>query len=171
MRNLLFKYRLRVLNLSRYLLQHHSDHFVDAWSAKSKIASLCTSFLTFSCFDPYLDQDQIERSVLRGDYAFQEYSVLNWIHHARAFRSHSSMLIDTDTDTSRLDCSIISLFHNYLKQFPSLRSVSSIPLAAKDDAAVLRVLDVCQKANIAVEEVRKIEDNAGKTENKLLLPL
>lgn len=142
------------------MLQHHSDHFVDAWDAKSRLATLCTTLLTFPCFSPCLDQTGIQRSVLKGDYAFQEYSVLNWIQHAKAFRSHGTMF--HDTDTTRLDGSILSLHHHYLEQFPALASESRIGTAAMVDTAVSRALNACQKANDLVDDVRWNEADPGK---------
>jgi len=142
-----------------YLLQHHSDHFVDAWDARSRLATLCTSFLTFPCFSPFLDPTDIQRSVLQGDYAFEEYCVLNWIHHAKAVRSRGTMLHDNVT---RLDGPILSLYRHYLQQFPTLTSESNIGAATMDKTAVSRALTACQKANDLVDDVRLNESDPGK---------
>ena len=69
--------------MARYLLQPHGGCFVDANAAASNMALSCTSYLTFPCFDLFLDNSSIEESVRKGHYAFQEYATLNWIQHAR----------------------------------------------------------------------------------------
>ena len=70
-----------VLKWRSFLLQHHSSFFINPNAANLRLARLCTSYLTFSCFDPYLDSLSVKHSVERGEYAFQEYATFNWIHH------------------------------------------------------------------------------------------
>lgn len=64
-----------------------------------------------------------------------------------------------DTDTTRLDGSILSLYHHYLEQFPALASESRIGTAPMD---VSRALNACQKANDLVDDVRWNEADPGK---------
>ena len=45
------------------------------------MATICTSYLTFKCFHPEMTDDQQLECVFRGDFAFQEYAVSNWLHH------------------------------------------------------------------------------------------
>ena len=70
-----------VLKWRSFLLQHHSNYFINSNAANFKVARLCTSYLTFRCFDPYLDSLSIKQSVELGEYAFQEYATFSWIHH------------------------------------------------------------------------------------------
>ena len=70
-----------VLKWRSFLLQHHSNHFINSNAANLRLARLCTSYLTFRCFDPYLDSSSIKKSVELGEYAFQEYATFSWIHH------------------------------------------------------------------------------------------
>ena len=143
-----------------YLLQHHSDHFVYIWDARSKLATLCTSFLTFPCFNPCLDQTDIKNSVLKGDYAFQEYSVLNWIHHTNIIWSHGK--IPRDIDTVRLGRSILALYRHYLEQIPMLTSGLSNGAVGTYEASVSTALNVCQDANDLVDDVRLGQADPGK---------
>ena len=142
------------------MLQHHSDHFVHVWDARSRLATLCTSFLTFPCFNPYLNQTDIQCSVLKGDYAFQGYFVLNWIHHAKVIRNH--VKLSRDTDTARLDGSILSLYRHYLEQLPTLASGLSNGAVATDEASVSRALNVCQDANDLLDGVRLNKADPGE---------
>jgi hypothetical protein len=45
------------------------------------MATLCTSYLTFDCFYPNMSDDELLECVQRGDFAFQEYAICNWLHH------------------------------------------------------------------------------------------
>ena len=72
---------ITVLKWRSFLLQHHSNYYINSNAANLRIARLCTSYLTFRCFDPYLDSLSIKQSVERGEYAFQEYATFSWIHH------------------------------------------------------------------------------------------
>jgi hypothetical protein len=45
------------------------------------MATLCTSYLTFNYFYPSMSDDELLECVHRGDFAFQEYAVCNWLHH------------------------------------------------------------------------------------------
>ena len=70
-----------VLKWCSFLLQHHSSYFINSNAANLRLARLCTSYLTFRCFDPYLDSLSIKHSVECGEFAFQEYATFSWIHH------------------------------------------------------------------------------------------
>ena len=49
------------------------------------MATLCTSYLTFKCFRPEMTDDEQLECIFRGDFAFQEYAVSNWLHHLQSF--------------------------------------------------------------------------------------
>ncbi|KAL9043378.1 MAG: hypothetical protein Q9214_003434, partial [Letrouitia sp. 1 TL-2023] len=99
-------------------------------------------------FRPHLDDAEIKDNVLRGDYAFQEYSVLNWIHHARDFLSQNSM--PNVINTKGLHDSISILYEHHLRQF-QMASNTSITIACNEKIAALAAL---QKANSSVEDIR-----------------
>jgi hypothetical protein len=44
------------------------------------------SYLTFPCFDPNLAEATIIDAIQRGDYAFQDYAVSNWVPHVQMLR-------------------------------------------------------------------------------------
>ncbi|TVY90811.1 Ankyrin [Lachnellula willkommii] len=64
-----------------YLLQHHSNYFIDLHQANFTMAKLCVTYLAFHCFDPNISDSEIQEYTETGDYAFQEYATCNWIHH------------------------------------------------------------------------------------------
>lgn len=54
--------------------------------ASYRLTDLCMSYLTFQCFDPNLDEATIIDAVRRGDYAFQDYAISNWVTHVQMLR-------------------------------------------------------------------------------------
>jgi hypothetical protein len=64
-----------------YLLQHHSNYFLNLDRANFTVAKLCVNYLTFPCFDPTLSDLSIQQYAKKGEYSFQEYATCNWIHH------------------------------------------------------------------------------------------
>ena len=99
---------------SSYLLQEHSGHFIDMGTAQLSIAQLCTSYMTFNCFDRGLDRSAIEDAVTRGDYSFQEYAIFNWIHHVD-YLVNREKLWSTDK-ISRIKDSLALLCTYHLKR-------------------------------------------------------
>jgi len=45
------------------------------------MATICTCYLAFDCFDPELAEGIFSARVLNGDLAFQEYAACNWLKH------------------------------------------------------------------------------------------
>ena len=117
------------------MLQHHSNHFISSAAAASRLALLCTSYLTFSCFDAHLDESDIKSFVQRGDYAFQEYATFNWIYH-----------VSSVSNKSGLRDSIRYLHKRHLQQFSRLDSHSNFEESAIDGNDVSAALEDCQKA-------------------------
>ena len=62
------------------------------------MATICTLYLTFNCFSPSILDDKLLECVLRGDFAFQEYAVCNWLHHLKYFLQGAE--IDTPASSS-----------------------------------------------------------------------
>ena len=83
------------------------------------MAQLCTSYLTFPCFDAQLDESNVRELVQRGDFAFLEYAAFNWIHHVKSV-----------LDTSTLRDSMTRLHQHNLQQFSALSSDSSFQESA-----------------------------------------
>ena len=52
-------------------------------SQNSRLTDLCLTYLTFDCLKSDLGDEQVEKSVFNGDYAFLEYAANNWLHHLR----------------------------------------------------------------------------------------
>ena len=97
-----------------FLLQHHSNYFINLNTANLRLAGLCTSYLTFKCFDPSLDRLSIKHSVTRGDYAFQEYATFNWIYHLGSLNCHE---LDSNRDEDlNLKHTLALLHQQYLKE-------------------------------------------------------
>ena len=104
----------KVLKWRSFLLQHHSSYFINSNAANLKLARLCTSYLTFRCFDPYLDSLSIKHAVERGEYAFQEYATFSWIHH---LGSLDCIELDTNRDeVLSLKHILTSLRRQYLEE-------------------------------------------------------
>jgi hypothetical protein len=80
-----FSSTLREADFYRYLWQYHSQYYIKSSIAKKTMATICTSYLTFKCFHPEMIADQQLECVFRGDFAFQEYAVSNWLHHLKSF--------------------------------------------------------------------------------------
>jgi len=59
---------------------------LNTYLASYKITDICMSYLSFPCFDLSLDGSTIIQAVQRGDYAFQDYAISNWIAHVQALR-------------------------------------------------------------------------------------
>ncbi|KAH7324015.1 ankyrin repeat-containing domain protein [Rhexocercosporidium sp. MPI-PUGE-AT-0058] len=74
-----------------YLWQYHSDHYIQASNAEVSIATLCTSYLTFDCFNPELAEDLFGARVKSGDFAFQEYAACNWFKHAKSIFNNADV--------------------------------------------------------------------------------
>ena len=119
-----------VLIWRSFLLQHHSSFFIDSNAANLRLARLCTSYLTFRCFDPYLDSLSIKHSVERGEYAFQEYATFSWIHHLESLDCNE---LDPDRDEElSLKHILASLRRQYLEEKPNTGLRSEDNTEAKD---------------------------------------
>lgn len=148
------------LKFSRYLLQHHSNHFVNSGSAKARLALLCTSYLTLPCFSPYLDRSDIEDSVSKGDYAFQEYAAFNWIHHVKDLADYGE--VATNVEMSSLKNAVVILYQRHLEQLATGNSDSSIQEFEITRHNILAVLDNCQKSYDMVDNICVPETESGK---------
>ena len=142
---------------SRYLLQHHSGHFVDHSGAQLRMALVCTSYLTLPCFSPYLDKSEIEASVYRGDYAFQEYAALNWIHHIKCLTQYR-----TNIDMSSLKNAVITLHQDHVKQFGPVDSDANIQDIEFGAHSLSRAMDNYQKSYDMVDNINVNEIDYGK---------
>ena len=100
---------------SSYLLQEHSCHFIDMATAQLRLAQLCTSYMTFDCFNRGLDESAIKDAVIRGDYSFQEYAIFNWIHHVDYLVQHEQVW--SNNETSSIKHSLALLYTNHLEQY------------------------------------------------------
>ena len=99
------------LNCSSYLLQEHSGHFIDMGTAQLSLAQLCTSYMTFNCFDTRLDRSAIEDAVTRGDYSFQEYAIFNWIHHVDYLVKHEKAWSTDETSSIKDSLALLCRYH------------------------------------------------------------
>lgn len=141
--------RAALLTRSRYLVQHHSDYFVNSVNAESRLALLCSSYLTFPCFDVHLVESDMIASVHNGAYAFQEYATLNWIYHIRSL-----------SDTSSLRNSTFLLYQRQLESTRS-HSDSNFQSLTIDGYDISAALDECQKGYDRVN-ISALEHDRGK---------
>ena len=146
--------------MSRYLLQHHSRQFVSPNAAKLRLALLCTSYLTFPCFNPYLDLSDIETSVHRGDYAFQEYAALNWIHHIKCLNDCDKEAINVDT--SSLTNAVVILYQRHLRQLATGNSDLGIQDPGFHMHSISASLNRFQMSYDIVNNISVSEINSGK---------
>jgi hypothetical protein len=49
-----------------------------------RLSVLCLKYLTFEYFDPDISDESMEKHLMDGAYAFQEYAVLHWLDHLEA---------------------------------------------------------------------------------------
>ena len=96
---------------SSYLLQEHSGHFIDMGTVQLSLAQLCTSYVTFNCFDRGLDRSAIEDAVTRGDYSFQEYAIFNWIHHVDYLVNHEKVWSTDETSSIKHSLALLCTYH------------------------------------------------------------
>lgn len=148
------------LTLSSYLLQHHSHQFVDPSAAKLRLALLCTSYLTLRCFDPHFDLSDIKISVHNGDYAFQEYAALNWIHHIRCLNDYNK--VATSVDLSSLKNAVAILYQRHIGQSAIGNSDFSIHDRDLHMHNISAVLDKFQTSYDMVDNISVNETKSGK---------
>ena len=48
------------------------------------LTALCLQYLTFECFDPDIDMEQLRSLMGHGYLVFQDYAIANWSYHLRA---------------------------------------------------------------------------------------
>lgn len=67
-----------------------------------ELAALCLQYLTFPCFtnDEY-DKEELEKMMLNGHFAFQDYAVAKWSHHVNAFVSAGTKFLHESTEPDR----------------------------------------------------------------------
>lgn len=96
---------------SSYLLQEHSCHFIDMTTAQLRLAQLCTSYMTFNCFNKGLDESAIKDAVVRGEYSFQEYAIFNWIHHVDYLVKHEQVWSNDETSSIKDSLAFLCTYH------------------------------------------------------------
>ena len=156
----------RTINLNSYLLQHHSNHFIDAGAAELRMARLCTSYLTFNCFEPFLDEPNIEKAVHRGDYAFQEYATFHWVHHVGALAKYCKVKTGIDISTLRDSTALLHmrLFERYVEKV----SDSSSGVIEADRQTIF---EKCREIGELYDKVDTIYENETLQGKQLLLCL
>ena len=68
-------------------------YITESLSQNFRLTDLCLTYLTFDCLKFDLEEDEVQKAVLEGDYSFLEYAANNWLHHLR----------EVDSDRCRLD--------------------------------------------------------------------
>jgi len=107
-------------NVRSYLIQYHSGYYIKALAAEERLTTICTSYLTFECFTPFLSEERLEECVLRGDFALQEYSACYWLYHLKEFLHRENSNRPT---SSALASATEILYEGHTKQ--SIRLVDS----------------------------------------------
>ena len=142
------------------MLQHHSGYFIDPSAATLRLALLCTSYLTLPCFNPYLDLSEIETLVYKGDYAFQEYAALNWIHHIKCLNDYDK--VATNVDMSNLKNAVVILFQRHLGQSAIGNSDLHIQDPDLHMQSISAALDKFQTSYDIVDDISVNKTNSGK---------
>lgn len=83
-----------------------------------RLAKLCTSYMTFNCFDRGLDRSAIADAVLRGDYSFQEYAIFNWIHHVDYLVKHGQAWSKDETSSIKDSLALLCTQHEQSDEPP-----------------------------------------------------
>ena len=133
-----------MLICSSYLLQEHSCHFIDMATAHWRLAQLCTSYLTFNCFNKRLDESAIKDAVIRGDYSFQEYAIFNWIHHVDYLVKHEQVWSNDETSSIKDSLALLCTYH--------LEQCEDSPLSAEKQENVR----ARTKRSESLEDLRRI---------------
>ena len=121
------------------------------------MALLCTSYLTLPCFSPYIDISELEASVYRGDYAFQEYAALNWVHHIKCLTRYG-----TNVDMSSLKSAVVTLYQRHVEQSNTVNLYANIQDNGYNAHSLSRAMDNCQKSYDAVDNISFNEIDSGK---------
>ncbi|KIV79744.1 hypothetical protein PV11_07289 [Exophiala sideris] len=88
--------------------------FVDARSTECYLASLCSSYLTFECFDEDLDQNKRRDFLLQGYFAFQDYAVAHWSDHMSRIITNGPRESQQDlVDAAQLESSVVNFAAHY----------------------------------------------------------
>ena len=69
----------------RYLFGPQSKFFLSKTNSHLNLATKCMSYLSFDCFRTDRSDSEMVRSILRGDYAFQQYAEFQLIEHIKRY--------------------------------------------------------------------------------------
>lgn len=139
-----------------FLLQHHSNYFIDPSAANFRLARLCTSYLTFQCFSSSRDGPSIKDSVERADYAFQEYATFNWIHHLRSLKSHEWDL--NEYEPSSLRQSFALLHQQHLEEDAEVGVISGNEITGAGNVHVVEELNALRSVYERVDILHRADD-------------
>ena len=131
------------------------------------MALLCSSYLTLPCSSPYLDLSDIETSVHKGDYAFQEYAALNWIQHAKSSTNYDE--VATNVDSRSLVDTVATMYQRHLEQIATDDLGSNTEDFESNVRYILAVLDKYQKAYDMKDNIYLNDDDSGKANLLLVL--
>ncbi|KAF6218628.1 hypothetical protein HO133_005979 [Letharia lupina] len=119
------------------------------------------NFIHPTARDPCLDLTDVEVSVYKGDYAFQEYAALNWIHHIKCLTDHGELA--TNVDMSSLKTAVVILFQRHFAQFATDNSDSSTQDLEFNMHSISAALDNCQKSYDMVDNICVNETDSALT--------
>lgn len=84
-------------------------------SQNLRLIDLCLTYLAFDCLKFDLGEDEVQQSVLNGDYSFLEYAANNWLNHLRDLDLDSCCLhSERDSDIHRKTKAVLD-FHQRSK--------------------------------------------------------
>ena len=99
----------------------------------------------------------IETSIHKGDYAFQEYATLNWIQHAE--NSSDLNQIAANLDSTSLRDKVAILYQRDLEQF----ATGSLDSVTQDLRSNMRsILNKCHKVYDLQDSISSKEVDSGK---------
>lgn len=121
------------------------------------MATLCTSYLTFDCFNPELAEDLFAARVMSGDFAFQEYAACNWFKHLKSLFNNAD--VETPVPKS-LQTAILILQERHKIQPACSSKVQSGQLCKTDVGQILseveQLYDQTDTLSADGSETRKI---------------
>ena len=67
-------------------------YITEPQSQNFRLTDLCLTYLTFDCLKFDLDEDEVQKAILEGDYSFLEYAANHWLNHLKDLNSDRCLL-------------------------------------------------------------------------------
>ncbi|KAF8466383.1 hypothetical protein BDZ91DRAFT_725301 [Kalaharituber pfeilii] len=130
--------RLVHFSAYQYLTSEASGPFIQPLASHVYVASICITYLLFTCFKDSLNEVQIDKYIYSGEYVLLDYVFQNWILHVRdATADHGCK---TDTISALMEQVEVLLKHKSLMGPESgSEAVMTGELARSEDFPLIRI--------------------------------